>query len=65
MGWENVEVLRGFMNENGLGKEEWEAGKHTLAGGMLWGMFSEHYLLSVFEWLPCSRNVLESGFRFF
>ena len=60
MGWENVEVLRGFMNTNGLGKEEWEAGKHTLGGGMNEGMFSEHYLLSVFEWLPCSRHVLES-----
>ena len=43
MGWENVEVLRQFMNSNGLSPEEWESHKHTLKGGMKWGMFPEHY----------------------
>ena len=35
LGWENVEVLRGFMNANGLTKEQWEEKKHTLGGGVL------------------------------
>merc|ERR1719461_83698 len=38
MGWENVEVLRGFMNSNGIGKERWEASKHTMNGEALMGV---------------------------
>jgi len=38
MGWENVEVLRGFMNSNGIGKDRWDSNKHTLNGEALMGV---------------------------
>merc|ERR1712141_572298 len=38
MGWENVEVLRGFMNTNGIGKDRWDSNKHTLNGEALMGV---------------------------
>ena len=35
LGWENVEVLRSFINTNGIGEDRWSEKKHTLNGGMV------------------------------
>lgn len=54
-GWENVEVLRDFMNTNGLGAEEWMAIRHTTAGelrvglhhstiGIWWGFLIKYWI---------------------
>merc|ERR1719474_1865365 len=68
MGWENVEVLRGFMNSNGVGEEDWKTGKHTLSGelrmcvhhstiGIYWGFLIKY-------WIPTLLTVvLLSEFR--
>ena len=58
MGWENVEVLRDFMNGNGLGEQAWANSKHTLRGegyamvhhstiGIWWGFFIKYWLPTV------------------
>merc|ERR1712228_28178 len=58
IGWENVEVLRDFMNCNGLGTAAWNANKHTLSGeihagihhssiGIWWGFLIKYWLPSV------------------
>jgi len=58
IGWENVEVLRDFMNCNGLGEAAWNANKHTLKGelhagihhssiGIWWGFLIKYWLPSV------------------
>jgi len=54
-GWENVEILRDFMNTNGLGAEEWLAIRHTTAGelkvglhhstiGIWWGFLVKYWI---------------------
>ena len=58
MGWENVEVLRDFMNKNGLGDKEWMTIKHTKEGegkalihhstvGIWWGFFIKYWLPTI------------------
>ena len=59
MGWENVEVLRDFMNGNGLGDDKWmNECKHTVNGeikaifhhstiGIWWGFFIKYWLPTV------------------
>merc|ERR1711971_385520 len=55
IGWENVEILRDFMNTNGLGAEEWLAIRHTTAGelkvglhhstiGIWWGFLVKYWI---------------------
>ena len=58
MGWENVEVLRDFMNGNGLGQEAWKNARHTTRGegyalvhhstiGIWWGFLIKYWLPTV------------------
>merc|ERR550517_817314 len=68
LGWENVEVLRGFMNANGLTKEQWEEKKHTLGGELLMGV--HHSTIGIWwgflikYWIPTILTVvLLSEFR--
>jgi len=56
LGWENVEVLRDFMNTNGLGsEEEWQQLRHTTVGelrvglhhstiGIWWGFLVKYWI---------------------
>merc|ERR1711879_1015541 len=68
LGWENVEVLRGFMNTNGLSKDQWEEKKHTLGGELLMGI--HHSTIGIWwgflikYWIPTILTVvLLSEFR--
>jgi len=68
LGWENVEDLRGFMNTNGVGEEQWNEKKHTFGGecylafhhgtiGVYWGFLIKY-------WIPTILTlVLFSEFR--
>eukprot|EP01084_Bolivina_argentea_P212768 361596_1 len=58
MGWENVEALRDFINQNGLGDVAWQNAKHTLRGemyagvhhsaiGIWWGFLIKYWLPTV------------------
>eukprot|EP00486_Rosalina_sp_Unknown_P004126 CAMPEP_0201577672 /NCGR_PEP_ID=MMETSP0190_2-20130828/24154_1 /ASSEMBLY_ACC=CAM_ASM_000263 /TAXON_ID=37353 /ORGANISM="Rosalina sp." /LENGTH=268 /DNA_ID=CAMNT_0048009943 /DNA_START=1754 /DNA_END=2560 /DNA_ORIENTATION=+ len=58
LGWENVEVLRDFMNGNGIGDQAWENSRHTVRGegyamvhhstiGIWWGFFIKYWLPTV------------------
>lgn len=55
LGWENVEILRDFMNSNGVGEEQWATMRHTTAGemragvhhstiGIWWGFFVKYWI---------------------
>lgn len=68
MGWENVEVLRAFINTCGIGEEAWDEKKHTFGGecylafhhgtiGIYWGFLIKY-------WIPTILTVvLFSEFR--
>jgi len=58
VGWENVDVLRDFINGNGVGDEEWKSMKYTTAGecfalvrsatiGFWWGFFIKYWIPTV------------------
>eukprot|EP00483_Globobulimina_turgida_P003864 UN03872 len=58
MGWENVEVLRDFINENDIGDEAWKNARHSWRGeayalvhhgsiGIWWGFLIKYWLPSV------------------
>jgi len=55
VGWENADVLRDFINGNGIGDEAWKQSKYTLRGelyamvkhctiGIWWGFFIKYWL---------------------
>merc|ERR550517_1788545 len=68
LGWENVEVLRGFMNANGLSEKQWKEKKHTFCGELLMGV--HHSTIGIWwgflikYWIPTLLTiVLLSEFR--